>query len=144
MAVLAGIALADLWQERTGAARTRVMVLTMLCMLPVNAIAFTGCFLTADAVEVTPDEAKLSIWLRANTPRDALMVDDNDRVVFLVTVPRRYLWGCRAYAEQWGYPKLEMSRRFHMRRALYSPESSTRATLADVLSVASRVRSTRS
>jgi len=132
LATLGGIALADLWPGRGGGARRRVIAWTFACMVPVNAIAFIGCFLTADTVEVTPPEARLSVWLRENTSRDALIVDDNDRVVFLVTVPRRYLWGCLAYAEQWGYPRLEMSRRLHMRRALYSPDALDASTL-DVL-----------
>lgn len=121
LSVPAGIALADLWLERTGRARAVVAAWTAAFMLPVNALAFAGCFLTPDATEVTPPEARLSVWLREHTPRNALILDDHDRVVFLVTVPRRYYWGCRAYADQWGYPRLEMSRRLHARRALYAP-----------------------
>jgi hypothetical protein len=129
VAILGGIALADLWIERSGKARRSIIAWTVAFMLPVNAIAFAACFATPDEVTVTAPEANLSVWLREHTPRNALIMDDADRVVFLVTVPRRYLWGCTGYAQQWGYPRLEMSRRLHTRRALYSPGALDGSTL---------------
>jgi hypothetical protein len=120
VSVLGGIALAQMWLDGHGRSRRALAGLAAACMLPVNVLAFSAAFSTPDQVEVTPPEARLGDWLRENTPRDALLLDDNDRVVFLVTVPRRYLWGSWAYAQQWGYPRLEMSRRLHTRRALYS------------------------
>jgi hypothetical protein len=89
-------------------------------MLPVNALAFAACFATQDEATMTAPEARISVWLKDNTPRNALMIDD-ERVVFLVTVPRRYIFGWAPYAGMWGYPRLEMSRRAHMCRALYAP-----------------------
>ena len=118
LSTIGGIALAD---AITARARRATIVWALAFLLPVNALTFAACFATPDAVEVTDDEARLSDWIRANTPRNALMIDDHERVVFLVTAPRRYFWGCRAYAEQWGYPKAEMSRRLHAHNAIYAP-----------------------
>jgi hypothetical protein len=132
LSMLGGIALADLWLERTGGARRTIIAWTVACMVPVNAIAFAACFATPDEALVTEPEARISTWLRDNTPRNALVIDDDDRVVFLVTVPRRYIWGRTSYAQQWGYPRLEMSRRLHMRRALYAP-GTLDATALEVL-----------
>ncbi|HET6347997.1 MAG TPA: hypothetical protein VFH88_02840 [Candidatus Krumholzibacteria bacterium] len=135
LAIMGGIALGDVWLDRAGRSRRWIIAGIVAFMLPVNALAFASCFATPDEVMVTPAEAALSIWLRDHTARDAVLVDDADRVVFLVTVPRRYLWGCRGYAQQWGYPRLEMSRRFHMRRALYSPGELDATTLGVLGSV---------
>ena len=120
LSILGGIALAELWLERPRARRALAIAM-IVCMLPGILLGFAGAFATPDREEVTPAEARLSTWLRENTPRDALLIDDGDRVPFLVTVPRRYVFGLWAYAEMWGYPRLEMSRRVHMRRALYAP-----------------------
>ena len=123
LSILGGIALAELWLARGPAARRSLAIWMLVCMLPPNVLGFAGAFATPDGEEVTPAEGRLSVWLRDNTPRDALIVDDGDRVPFLVTVPRRYLWGSWGYAQMWGYPRLEMSRRLHMRRALYASDA---------------------
>jgi hypothetical protein len=132
LSVLGGIALADLWTTTTGRAHRAVVALTFACMLPVNAIAFAACFSTPDEAAMTAPEVRMATWLRDYTPRNALIIDDNDRVVFLVTVPRRYYWGRTVYAQMWGYPKLEMSRRLHVRRALYAPGALDGTTLAEL------------
>ncbi|HEU4930268.1 MAG TPA: hypothetical protein VFU38_10610, partial [Candidatus Krumholzibacteria bacterium] len=120
-AIMAGIAIADSIAARTGRARNLAATAwVLLFFVPVNAIAFVSCFGTPDAVEVTPAEARLSEWVRANTTRESVFIDDHDRVPLLVTGPRRYYWGTLAYAEQWGYPKSEMTRRKHVVEALYS------------------------
>ena len=119
-AIMAGIAIADSVAARTGRARRVVAAMwVLLFFVPVNAIAFVSCFGTPDAVEVTPAETRLSAWVRANTTRESVFIDDHDRVPLLVTGPRRYYWGTLAYAEQWGYPRSEMTRRKHVVESLY-------------------------
>lgn len=132
LSMLGGIALADLWTTTTRGAQRVVVALTVLCMLPVNVIAFASCFSTPDEASVTAPEVLMANWLRDYTPRNALIIDNNDRVVFLVTVPRRYYWGRTTYAQMWGYPKLEMSRRLHVRRALYSAGALDGTTMAEL------------
>ncbi len=132
-AIVAGFALADSVLARSGRARIAVAAAwALLFLVPVNALTFASCFTTADAVEVTPAEARLSAWVRTHTPREAVFIDDHDRVPLLVTGPRRYLWGVEAYSDQWGYPVSEMSRRRHAVRALYADADLDAAAL-DVL-----------
>jgi hypothetical protein len=132
LSVLGGIALADAWTTTTRGAHRAVVALTVACMLPANAIAFASCFATPDESAMTAPEVLMGNWLRDYTPRNALIIDDDDRVVFLVSVPRRYYWGRTTYAQMWGYPKLEMARRLHVRRALYAPGAFDGTTLAEL------------
>ena len=127
--MVGGFGLADTIGAARGRARVRAVALALAFLLPVNAIAFAACFATPTLSAFTPAEAGLARWIREHTPRDGLIIDDEDQVVFLVTAPRRYYWGCWAYAYQWGYPKEEMSRRLHVRRALYSPQPLDGTTL---------------
>jgi hypothetical protein len=137
LAAVAGIAIADSIDARSGRARVRVAALWIgLFFVPVNAIAFISCFATPDREEVSPAEARLSEWVRTNTSRDAIFIDDHDRVPLLVTGPRRYYWGTTAYAEQWGYPRAEMSRRYAAVQALYrnsTLDAAAAETLAGVV-----------
>ena len=134
--IAAGFAIADSVLARSGSARARVLAAwVLLFFVPVNAIAFVSCFGTPDAVVVTPAESRLSAWVRDHTPRDAIFIDDQDRVPLLVTGPRRYYWGTMAYAEQWGYPRGEMTRRHHVVEALYrdaEPDAQALDALASV------------
>lgn len=134
--IVAGFAIADSVLARSGRARLRVVAAwVLLFFVPVNAIAFVSCFGTPDAVVVTPAEQRLSEWVRANTSRDAVFIDDHDRVPLLVTGPRRYFWGTEAYAEQWGYPRPEMSRRRHVVAALYGEADIDDAVLGALASM---------
>jgi len=120
--IVAGFAIADSVAAKAGRARIiTAAAWVLLFFVPVNAIAFVSCFGTPDAVVVTPAEWRLSEWVRANTTRDAVFIDDHDRAPLLVTGPRRYLFGSTPYAEQWGYPLPEMTRRRHAVEALYRP-----------------------
>lgn len=120
--IVAGFAIADSVAKKQGRVRaTTAAAWVLLFFVPVNAIALVSCFGTPDAVEVSPAESRLSEWVRANTPRDAVFIDDHERVPLLVTGPRRYFWGTQAYADQWGYPKTEMSRRRRAIEVIYGP-----------------------
>jgi len=121
LSILAGFAVADSVLARRGRARIAAAAgWLLLFFLPVNAIALAACFNTPPEEVVTPAETHLSEWVRDNTPRSAVFIDDHDRVFLLVTGPRRYYWGRWAYAQQWGYPRLDMARRYHVRRCLYT------------------------
>ncbi|MDH3196784.1 MAG: hypothetical protein OEO21_00955, partial [Candidatus Krumholzibacteria bacterium] len=137
LAVVAGWSLADFVERRKTprARRLSAVAVSAVCFLPVNGLAFAACFATPPAAMVTPDELRLSAWVRDHTPREAVFIDDDDRVVLLVTGPRRYFWGCMAYAQMWGYDKLEMSERYHVRRALYGDGALDATTLEKLGSV---------
>lgn len=132
------LALAGGWTLADVAARVsrmKMMLLVLLCFVPVNAIAFVSFYATPPLVEVLPEEHALSRWVKANTDRRSVFIDNDDRVVLLVTGPRRYYWGRWPYAHQWGYDKLEMSRRYHTRRALYAPEPLDGTALASLAGI---------
>jgi len=133
LAIVAGFTLADRIAARQGRRRwLSGLAWTMLFFVPVNGLALTGWFASAEERAVTVSEARLAEWVRANTPRAAVIVDDRDRVALVVAAPRRYYAGSASYAAQWGYPKLEMSRRLHARRALYA-SGALDATALDAL-----------
>jgi hypothetical protein len=136
LAVVAGFAIADNCESRTGPWRRAAPVLWIaLFAVPCNAIAFAGCFATPDGLEVTSEEAALGRWVRQATPRGAVFIDEPGRVFLVVTGPRRYLFGSFHYASQWRYPRAEMARRHHAVRALYADaplDSTTLRVLTDV------------
>ncbi|MCI0452573.1 MAG: hypothetical protein L0Z51_09330 [Candidatus Latescibacteria bacterium] len=135
-AIVAGFAIADSVLARTGRARwTAMAAWILLFFAPLNVLTFASCFATPDAVQVTPAEARLSAWVRENTAREAVFIDDQDRVPLLVTGPRRYFWGNMAYAEQWGYPRAEMTRRYHVVEALYRSTEVDAAALRSLASI---------
>ena len=94
-----------------------------------HGLALAGCFNTPSERPTTPQEEVLGAWLRNNTPRTAVLLDDSDDMAFAVIVPRRYLWGRMAYADQWGYDRLDMSRRYHAWRTVYTDAPMDRVTL---------------
>ncbi len=73
--------------------------------------------------------------MREHTDRDAVFLDNDDHVFLLVTGPRRYLFGRWSYAQQWGYPRAEMARRFHARAALYRSAPLDSLTLDELAGV---------
>ena len=137
LAVVAGFGLVTSLTARAGARRVATAVAwSLLFFLPVNAIALIHFYGTPVREEVTSDEKAMAHWVRANTPRDAVFIEDEDRVSLLVTGPRRYLFGSWDYALQWGYSKPEMARRFHACRALYASAPIDATTLDVLASVA--------
>jgi hypothetical protein len=119
--IVAGFAMADITLRRTGRARAWTMAAWIgLFAVPAHALAFAAAFNTPTPPLVEPAERDLSAWVREHTDRDAVFIDDHDRTFLLVTGPRRYLFGNWPYAQQWGYPRLEMARRLHAVRVLYN------------------------
>ena len=136
LSILAGFAIADSILSRRG--RARVLSATawvLLFFAPVNGLAIAACFNTPDLTAVTAPEARLAGWVREHTDREAVFIDDHDQVFLLVTGPRRYYWGWLAYAQQWGYPREEMARRYHVRRSLYAPAPLDAAVLESLAEV---------
>ncbi|MFQ5511130.1 MAG: hypothetical protein ACE5EO_04710 [Candidatus Krumholzibacteriia bacterium] len=110
--------------------RTRVVLAALLLLLPVNTFAWLAYHNTPTGDFVSPAAEELSAWVRQNTPRDAIFFENNDRVLLLLTGPRRYYWGRIIYADNWGYPKDEMAHRKHVRDNLYSTAALDAVTLA--------------
>jgi hypothetical protein len=116
LAVIGAWTLVD-WIDRR--ART-AWVAIVLVIAPVNVLPLAAAWTMRTPVETTARERTAAAWVRASTPRDAVFVDAPDRVFLLNLGPRRYLFGRTAYARQWGYDRVEMSRRYHARAVLYS------------------------
>lgn len=131
LAVVAGWTLAD----AARASRLQTMALVALCFLPVNAVAFAGACATPPTVLVDDVDRAVTRWARANTGRSDVFIDNDDRVTLLVTGPRRYYWGRIGYADQWGYNRTEMSRRYHTRDALYASQPLDGTALASLAAI---------
>jgi hypothetical protein len=131
LAVLGGWSLVDLYRRRAGVA----VAVVLLTFVPVNVLALASCFNTGAEWTISGDERALAQWIGEHTDRDAVLLDDSDRVPFVVIGPRRHLWGRMGFADQWGYDRLEMSRRYHAWRTVYSDrplDANTLATLGSV------------
>jgi hypothetical protein len=115
LSIVAGVTLSARWRGRRGA------LMALLILGPANLLAWAS-YLGEPDYSVRPREVVEAYdWLRANTPRDAVIIDSRDRCDVLVSVPRRQYWGREAYAEQWGYDAGEMDRRRALRDRLLGP-----------------------
>jgi hypothetical protein len=137
LAVVGGWTLLD-WSDRwhpPARRRLRSVLLFLVLLLPVNLLATLAYYNTKTGPVMSPAEKEVSAWVRMNTPRDALFIDSEDRVILLVTGPRRYYWGIQAYANLWGYNAEEMARRRHVRGNLYSNAPIDLATFETLSSI---------
>jgi hypothetical protein len=132
LAVVGGWSLVDLAERRGWALAALVAA---VAFVPVNGLALAGCFRTPPDWTISADERDAARWLGEHTPRDATLLDDDDRVVFVTLAPRRHLWGRLSFAAQWGYDRLEMSRRYHAWRVVYSDRPLDANTLSCLGSV---------
>jgi hypothetical protein len=128
-AVVGAWSLVDLARAR---GKALAVVVAALAILPGNTLALVGSFRTLPEWTVTDDERDVAAWLREHTARDAVLLDDDDRVLFVTAVPRRHLWGRISFAYQWGYDRVEMSRRYHAWRIVYSDRALDSNTLASL------------
>ncbi|NIO29114.1 MAG: hypothetical protein GTO29_11245 [Candidatus Latescibacteria bacterium] len=131
LGVVGGWTLAELpLRSATRVRRGAVMALVLIVLfLPLNLIQMLGYFAQPVEEVVTPWEQQIAAWVRDNTSRDAVFIDSNDRVFLVAAGPRRYYWGTKQFASQWGYDKDEMTRRRRLRDNLYSDEPLTDETL---------------
>jgi len=134
LAVVGAWSLVDLAERRGWALAALVAA---VAFVPVNGLALAGCFRTPPDWTISAEERDAAGWLGEHTPRDATLLDDDDRVVFVTLSPRRHLWGRLSFAAQWGYDRLEMSRRYHAWRVVYSDEPLDANTLSCLGSVES-------
>jgi hypothetical protein len=131
LAVVGGWSLVDLYKRHRRAALT----IAVLALLPGNALALVACFNTPPDWMPSADERAMGAWIGQHTSRDAVLLDRDPRVPFLVLGPRRHLWGRLGYAHQWGYDRMEMARRYHTWRAVYSSAPLDGVTLSTLGSV---------
>lgn len=126
LAVVGAWTLVDLYRRR----RVLAVVIALLAFVPLNGIALAAAFNTQPRWSESADEKAAAAWIREHTERGDVLLDDDAHLSFLVLGPRRYLWGRVSYADQWGYDRLEMSRRLHAWRTVYSARPMDTVTLA--------------
>lgn len=131
LAVIGGWSIIDLVErQRTLARKVAVAsAIAVLIFIPVNAITFAAYYNTPTPATYTEAEVTVAEWVRENTPREAVFIDRDEEVFLLVAGPRRYYCGRWAYAFQWGYDKLIMAGRMHVRDALYRDDELDVTTL---------------
>jgi hypothetical protein len=119
--------------------RPAAWALMLAILLPVNGL-YVAVVLAGRDAGARKGDPKLTDWLGAHTPADAVLIDTPERMDLLVRVPRRLYYGRDTYALQWGYDAAEMSRRRRVRDVLVGepgpggtaipapPDSTLRAT----------------
>lgn len=135
LAVVGGWTLAELPHGKRPFFRRRAFVglLAIVLFLPVNLLTVLGYINTTPKESLTSWEREVAAWVRVNTSRDAVFIENNDHVIVSIAGPRRYYYGRHSYSYQWGYNKEEMARRKGVLDNLYSNEQLERSTL-DALS----------
>jgi len=124
LAVIGGWTLADLSRRWSGKTRIwKMSLVALLCFAPANVLGFLGSYATPIPEEVSASEHRLAGWVRSNTSRDAVFIDEDNRIFLIAEGPRRYLYGRHAYARHWGYNVHSMAIRHHVRQNLYSTDA---------------------
>jgi|GEM_PF-1633712 len=112
IALIAGWTFADWWRgpRRHPAA---VVAVVVLLWLPINGLEIAAAWFGKTPTVAVAGDTELSRKVRKQTPDNAVFIAADNDVVLLVDGPRRYLFGRRAYAYQWGYDADTMARRCH-------------------------------
>ncbi len=141
LAIIASWVFADRYCRRHASSRhrRRVVAAVLLLLLPVNTFAWLAYRNTPTGDPLTAQDKELTEWVQKETPRDAIFFENNDRVLLLLTGPRRYYWGRIIYADNWGSPREEMEHRRHVRDNIYSEDALNTPTLTTLGSMASEV-----
>ncbi len=104
LAVIGSWVFADRLIRRHASGRYRRNVLAMMLFLlvPVNAFSWLAYNNTPTGDPLTASDNRLTEWVQSETRRDAIFFESNDRVLLLLTGPRRYYWGRAIYADNMG------------------------------------------
>jgi hypothetical protein len=131
LAVLGGWTIAE-YSERGLTAGRRTLRYVVACLLafgPLNIFMFAGYYNTVPVPIMNKDEEKVGAWMRAATPREAVVIDTNLNCFLLIAGPRRYYMASELYAAGWGYDQTEIGKRVRVIKDLYAPGEADRQTL---------------
>ncbi len=121
LAPLAGWSLNAIY--RRGSTRAKRALISVLCaaaMVPNTVILYAAYVADPGPAKSRPEEGAMYEWIGEATAREAVFLENGDRVGMVVLGPRRLIWGQDSYAHQWGYDRDEMSRRRELRDRVYS------------------------
>lgn len=121
LAPLAGWSLYAIYSK--GALRsTRALIAALLvaAVAPNTVLLYAAYVADPGPERAAAAEMPMYEWIGRNTPRDAVFLENADRVGLVVLGPRRQLWGHDSYAYQWGYDAAEMERRRALRDRVFS------------------------
>jgi hypothetical protein len=140
LAPLAGWSLHALYRKgATPGRRYLIAALCVLAIVPNTVLLYAAYVADHGPARVEPAEEALYGWIARSTPRDAVFLENGDRVGLVVAGPRRQLWGHDSYAFQWGYDAAEMARRRALRDEVFSGNELTRETAAALTEYAEHV-----
>lgn len=125
LAVVGGWSVADL-ANRAGTPRGRVfryVLASLLAFAPLNLFQMAGYYNTAPIIHLSEDNKKIAEWIRANTPRESIILDSRPGGFLLVAGPRRYYMANDTYAEQWSYDETEIAKRRRLLKGLFTGDS---------------------
>jgi len=122
LAVVGGWTLAE-FSARAASDHGRIGRYVLVCLLafgPLNIFMFAGYYNTPPKLRHSQNELDVAKWVRAETSRDAIMIDSKRGGLFLVRGPRRHYFAAPGYAEIWGYDRSEVEKRNKVKNDLYS------------------------
>lgn len=114
----------DRWWE---APRTRPLAVALVAFatIPLHAVYFSQALRDRTMFDVSDSERAVYGWIEKSTPRNALVVEDDDNVRVPVLASRDVYWGTEGYARNWAYPHDEMLERKRVRDAVFSKRGPT-------------------
>ncbi len=115
LGILAAWWTAEHWRGLRGA------LLLLLVLGPANLIGYAGYFGDRDPRTIDPLRDEAYDWLRRETPSDAIVVEQTERLELAVLLPRRIYFGREIYGGQFGYPVDEMAERLATVTHLFDP-----------------------
>jgi hypothetical protein len=106
------------WRSRQYAA----ILLLLSATLPLHALYYHHAVRDRSTLDIGEGERAAYQWIAANTPSNAVFLENGDRVRVPVLAGRDDYWGTDMYARNLGYPTAEMSARRAVRDHVFSAE----------------------
>jgi hypothetical protein len=123
LAPVAGWGIAALYKRGTTPRRRALIAVALVIAIMPSTVFVYAAYITNLGRPPAPPEDKIMYeWAQQHTPREAIFLENHDRVGIAVLGPRRLLWGRESYADQWGYDVDEMAARRGLRNRVFSED----------------------
>jgi hypothetical protein len=120
-------------------ARRAALGVVASATLPLHLLYYHHAVRDSSTAVVSEPERAAYAWMRADTPRDAVFLEEDDIVRVPVLASRDLYWGTGTYARNWGYPVDEMTARQRLRDGVFSAAGPSADDLARLRSLRRRV-----